>query len=132
MTPELTILTLTLVLALIQIIAAGAARTRETGAAYNAGPRDAEGPPVGIVTGRLQRAQRNLFETLPVFIAAILILHVANIHSSLTVWGALLYLTGRIVYVPLYAFGVRYIRSLAFGVATGGLVLLLLEILLRA
>lgn len=129
MTPELTILGWTLVLALIQIFVPAALRNKETGRAYNVGPRDEPGPPVGIVTGRLQRAHRNLLETLPVFIGAILIAHVAGREGLLTLWGAWLYLIARIVYVPLYAFGVPVARSLAFQVSLVGLTLLLVAIL---
>ena len=63
MTFELTVLGWTLVLALVQVLLPAAWRNRETGLAYNAGPRDEDGPPVGRVTARLRRAQNNLFET---------------------------------------------------------------------
>ena len=43
----------------------------------------------------------------------------------LTVWGAALYFWGRVVYVPLYAFGVPYIRSLVWLVSLAGLVMVL-------
>lgn len=49
----------------------------------------------------------------------------ANIHNSLTLWGAWLYVLARIVYVPLYAFGVSYVRSLAWNVAALGIFLIL-------
>ena len=129
MTPELTILGWTLVLALVQLFIAAALRNKETGSAYNVGPRDEPGPPVGIVTGRLQRAHRNLLETLPVFIGAILIVHVTNRYGQLTYWGAWIYLIARIIYVPLYALGIPVARSIAFQVSLLGLTLLLIAIL---
>ena len=129
MTTELSILGWTLVLAIVQIFLAAGARNRETGIAYNAGPRDEPGPPVGKVTGRLQRALKNLFETLPLFAAAVLIAHVAGREGTLTLWGAWMYLLARIVYVPLYAFGVPWVRTLAFLVSVLGLVLILVAIL---
>jgi len=94
MTTELTILGWALVLALVQIFIPAALRNKETGRAYNIGPRDEPGPPIGKVTGRLQRAHRNLLETLPIFAAAILIAHVANREGVLTLWGAWLYFVG--------------------------------------
>jgi uncharacterized MAPEG superfamily protein len=129
MSTELTILGWTLVLAVVQIILPAALRNKETGSAYNAGPRDEPGPPVGKVTGRLQRAHRNLLETLPVFAGAILIAHASNREGALTLWGAWLYLSARIAYVPLYAFGVPVIRSLAFQICLVGLTILLIAIL---
>ena len=83
MTPELTMLACTLVLALVQILLPALLRTRETGTAYNVSARDGDGPPVGKITGRLQRAQANLFETLPLFATAVLIAHVTAQESAL-------------------------------------------------
>ena len=129
MTPELTILGWTIVLAIVQLFLPAGFRNRETGIAYNAGPRDEAGPPVGKVTGRLQRAQKNLYESLPLFAAAVLAAHVAGRDCALTLWGAWLYLVARIVYLPLYAFGVLMVRSLAWSVSMLGLVLVLVAIL---
>ena len=125
MTPEFIMLAFTLILALVQIGAAGMARTAELGAKWNAGPRDAEVPPPGKLAGRLMRAQANLFETLPIFAAAVIMAHIAGKDGILTGVGAHLYFFGRLIYVPLYAFGVPYIRSLVWLVATGGLVLVI-------
>jgi uncharacterized MAPEG superfamily protein len=129
MSMELKLLGWTLVLALVQILHAAYARTAETGAAYNAGPRDEPGPPMGPLAGRLKRAQANLFETLPLFAAAVLIAHVAGREGTATLWGAGIYLAARVVYVPLYAYGVPYLRSLAWGVSLGGLLAVLSAIL---
>jgi uncharacterized MAPEG superfamily protein len=128
MTPQLTILGWTLVLAIFQILLAGAVRTRETGVAYNAGPRDGEGPPIGKITARLKRAQSNLYETLPLFIAAVLIANVAHRDGPLTLWGSGLYLAGRLVYVPFYAFGITG-RPLVWFTSLIGLALVLCAIL---
>ena len=129
MTPELYILGWTLVLAIFQILLPSHFRNRETGIAYNVSARDAEGPPVGVVTGRLQRAQKNLFETLPLFIAAILIAHVADIHTSATYWGAWVYLIARVIYLPVYALGIPYLRSMVWVVSMVGLSLIIWTIL---
>ena len=129
MSTELTYLAWTLVLALVYIGLPGQLRTLETGTAYNASARDEPGPPVGKVTGRLQRAQKNLFETLPLFIAAVLIAHAAGRESALTGWGVALYFWARVVYLPLYAFGVPYVRSLVWLVSLAGLIMLLWAIL---
>ena len=129
MTTELTLLAWTLVLAVVQVMLPASARNRETGRDYNAGPRDEPGPPVGVITGRLRRAQANLYETLPLFAAAILIAHVADRTGALTLWGAWLFFIARVVYLPLYAFGVPYVRSMVWMVALLGLFLVLAAIL---
>ena len=129
MTTELMILGWALVLALVQIMLAGALRTHETGLAYNMGPRDAAAPPVRPITARAQRAQANLFETLPLFAAAVLIAHVAGRESELTLWGSYAYIAGRVLYVPLYVFGVPVVRTLAWAVSLAGIVMVLAAIL---
>jgi uncharacterized MAPEG superfamily protein len=129
MTIEMTLLAWTLLLAIVQIALPAILRTRETGLAHNLGPRDAPGPPVGIVTGRLYRAQKNLFETLPLFVGAVLLAHVTHREGTLTTWGAALYLGGRVLYVPLYAFGIPGVRTAAFMLALTGLAMVLLAVL---
>jgi uncharacterized MAPEG superfamily protein len=126
---ELTLLGATLVLALAQILAAAHLRTRQYGVKWNMGPRDETPPPLDPLPARLLRAQANLFETLPLFIGAVLAALAAGRLGAKTEIGAHLYFWGRLIYVPLYAFGVTGIRSLAWGVATLGLVLILAALL---
>jgi uncharacterized MAPEG superfamily protein len=129
MTPEFILLAFTLVLALVQIGAAGVARTAELGAKWNAGPRDGESPPPGKLAGRLMRAQSNLFETLPLFIGAVLMAHIAGKDgTTLTFLGTHLYFFGRLFYVPLYAFGIPFVRSLVWLTATAGLVMVIVAL----
>lgn len=130
MTIELTVLAWTLVLALAQIFLASALRTKETGLSFNMSARDTDPPPPGRLTARVQRAQANLFETLPLFIGAVLIAHAANIHTSQTALGCWLYLGARIVYLPLYAFGVPVLRTLIWGVSVWGLIILFKAVLI--
>lgn len=131
MTTELTILAWTLVLALVQILLTAQLRTQETGLKYNMSARDGQAPPPRPVTARLQRAQANLFETLPLFAAAVLIAHVAGLEGDLTLWGCWLYLLARIVYLPLYAFGVPMLRSLVWAVSLVGLVMVIAAVLIN-
>jgi len=129
MTTELTLLAWTLVLALVQIMLVANLRTAETGIQYNASARDGEAPPPRPVTARLQRAQANLFETLPLFIGAVLIAHVSGSEGDLTLWGCWMYLVARIVYIPLYAAGIPYVRSLVWLVSLAGLIMVLAAVL---
>ncbi len=129
MSIELTLLGWTLVLAVIQIMLPAAIRNKEAGLTYNMSARDGGAPPPGTVTARLQRAQANLFETLPLFAAAVIIAHLAGREGALTMWGAAVYLGARVVYVPLYAAGVMFWRSLVWSVSMGGLIAVLCAIL---
>jgi len=124
-TAELTYLAATLVLALVQIFLPAGARTMEFGSKWNAGARDQTPVSQNPVVGRLERAQSNLYETLPLFIGAVLIAHVTGAESALTLWGVVLYFWARVAYVPLYALGVPYIRSLVWLVSLAGLIMIL-------
>jgi uncharacterized MAPEG superfamily protein len=129
MTIELKMLAWTLVLAVVQILLFDFARTGQYGMAWNTGARDKEMPPLKPVAGRLQRAQNNLFETLPIFIGAVLIAHAAGRENSVTAIGSQVYFWGRVAYVPLYALGVRMIRSLVWTVSAAGLAAVLYVVL---
>ena len=126
MTIELKMLSLSVMLGLIQIVAASQAASWQRGYRWTAGPRDETLPPLSGVAGRLQRALRNFLETFPLFVAAVLIAHVCNTHTWLTEWGAQLFFWGRLVYVGLYVSGVWLIRSLVWNVATAGIIMILL------
>lgn len=120
----------TLVLAFAQILLFDIARTSQYGMKWNTGPRDGEMPPLNPRAERLKRAQDNLFETLPLFLGAVLIAHVAGKESEITALGAQIYFWARVAYVPLYAWGVRHLRSLAWLVSIVGLGMIAQAILL--
>ena len=57
--------------------------------------------------------------------AAVVTAVLAHRLNALTAWGAQLYVWARLVYLPLYAFGVPWLRSLVWAVAWVGVVLIL-------
>jgi len=125
MTIELQMLALCVVLGFVQIMLAQHFKNRQYGYAWNAGPRDAEMPPLNPLAGRFARALANFLETFPFFAAAVLMAHVANRHSFLTFWGVQLYFWGRVAYVPAYAAGIPWIRSWIWTVSVAGIAMLL-------
>lgn len=125
MTIELSVLAWGCVLALVHIFVAVRFKTRQYGTAWNVGARDEELPPPQPIVGRLARAQANFFETFPIFAAAVLIVSVADLESRWTEIGALLWIGARVVYLPLYALGVRVVRTVAFLASVVGIVLVL-------
>jgi uncharacterized MAPEG superfamily protein len=129
MTIELKMLALSIVLGLIHVILNASTATTQYGLDWNTGPRDAPMAPLQGVAGRLQRALHNFVETFPFFAAAVLIAHAAGRHSALTHWGVQLYFWGRVAYLPLYAFGIPKVRSAAWGIATLGIILMLVALL---
>jgi uncharacterized MAPEG superfamily protein len=125
MSVEMTVLAWGCILALVHILAAGQAKTRQYGKKWNVGPRDEALPEPAPIVGRLMRAQANFFETFPIAIAAILIIEAAHLNNRWTAIGALLWLGARIVYLPLYALGIPVFRSLIFVVSLVGLIMVL-------
>ena len=130
MTVELKMLILSVVLGIVQIVAASHAASLQRGYRWTASPRDEKVPPLRGVAGRLDRALRNFVETFPLFAAVVLVAHVSDTHNALTVLGAQLYFWGRLAYVLLYAAGVPVIRSLVWNVATLGILLLVAALFL--
>ena len=126
---ELTILAWGCVLALVHLFGAAQVKTRQYGPKWNMGARDEKLPDPKPVVGRWMRAQANFFETFPLAAAAILILSVADIHTRSTELGAVLWLAGRVVYLPLYAAGVPVVRTLVFLVSLVGILMMLWPVL---
>jgi uncharacterized MAPEG superfamily protein len=85
-------------------------------------------PPLTGVAGRLERAFRNYMETFPLFAAALLAAVVAQKTGPLTLWGAGLYVAARALYVPIYAAGIRLVRTLVWFVGVVGLVMVLVAL----
>ncbi|MDP9162908.1 MAG: MAPEG family protein [Pseudomonadota bacterium] len=125
MTTELNVLAWGCLLALVHILAAAHVRTRQYGTKWNMGARDEDLPPPTPLVGRLTRAQANFFETFPIAIAAILIIHAAHLETRWTALGALVWLAARAIYLPLYTWGVPVVRSLAFTASLVGLAMIL-------
>jgi uncharacterized MAPEG superfamily protein len=118
-------------LGLVHLSAASFSFKAQVGNAYTVGARDEEVRRVGIA-GRLDRAQRNFLETFPIFAAAVLMLEVAG----RTGWwvgeaGAALYLAGRVLFLPLYAAGVPWLRTLSWNAATAGLAMAMVAVVWR-
>jgi uncharacterized MAPEG superfamily protein len=128
---ELRILALSVVLGLVQIVLASHAASLQRGYLWTAGSRDEAVPPLTGIAGRLERALRNFVETFPLFAAAVLIAHVTNTHSWMTEWGVQLYFGARVAYLALYAAGVFLLRSLVWNVATLGIAMVLLSLVLN-
>jgi uncharacterized MAPEG superfamily protein len=126
---ELYVLCLSVILGLVHIVLASHSASLQRGYRWTASARDEPLSPLTGVAGRLARALANFLETFPFFAALVLVAHTAGSYGALSKWGALLYLVGRVAYLPLYAMGVYLIRSLAWNVATVGILLLLVSAL---
>lgn len=125
MTTEMSMLVWSVALGLVQIAIAATGSIAQRGLGWAAGPRDDQPKSLGHVAARLDRARSNFMETFPLFLAVVIAAHVLQRHDSMTVLGAQLYFWARLVYVPAYATGIPYLRTLVWAVSIAGIVMLL-------
>lgn len=131
MTLELWMLLAAGLLGLVHIGAASFTFKAQVGNTYTVGARDEGLQPQGMA-GRLYRAQQNFLETFAIFAACVLIAHVVNANGALSQWGSLMYLAGRVLFLPLYAIGVPWLRTFSWNVASLGLALVGVHIVVSA
>jgi uncharacterized MAPEG superfamily protein len=126
MTMEITMLLWSVVLGLAQLIIAVVMASRDLGLPYNVSPRDQPPGPLSKAAGRLMRAYNNFRETFPLFAASVLLVVVTHRQTNASALGAQLYFWARLVYVPVYAFGIQWVRTMVWTVSVIGLVMVLL------
>ena len=125
MPTEILVLALGAVLLVVHIQVAIRAKTKQYGVEWNTGPRDKDMPPLAEVPARLERARDNFQETLPLAIIALFGVVLTDKSNDITAIAAWVWLVGRIVYLPLYWTGVKWWRTVVFGIATLGLLVVL-------
>lgn len=92
------------------------------GFGWGLGSRDGE-PDYTAMQGRTRRTVTNHMEGMLLFIPLVMIVEMAALSSQLTEIGAAIYLAGRLAFVPLYLLGVSYLRSVFWGIALLGTML---------
>jgi len=123
MTPDLKILVWVVALTFIQVVVAALAANGQVGLPTLAGNRDGLRPLDGLA-GRAQRAHRNTLESLPLFIALVLIAQIAGKADTMTLLGAQLFLWGRVAHWLIYLAGIPWLRTVAWAVSVIGMVLI--------
>ena len=126
---ELRVLALSALLAAAQLVLMAVPANVQLGSAYLASARDEQRPRHGK-TARLERAFRNQLEGLTMFAPAAVAAVLLGASSPFTQGCAVAYLAARVVYVPLYAFGVPYWRSAVWAVGFFATVAMLIAALL--
>lgn len=129
MAVELKIAAFGALLLLVHIFAAVHLKTKQYGREWNMGARDEQLPPLNPVAGRLARAQANFMETFPIAIVALLGVVIAGRTSEWTALGGWIWLGARIIYLPLYGYGVPVVRTVTFIVSLVGLGMVLKPLL---
>lgn len=124
---ELKMLLYSIILGLVQLMAAAQTATKQKGMAWNLSPRDQDknGPELTGLAGRLDRAFKNFMQTFPFFVAAILIVQITTLANGVSNTGAQIYFWARVVYLPLYAFGIPGVRTAVWLISMIGLIMVL-------
>ncbi len=125
MTIEIQMLSWSIALGLAHVLLSAALMTRQRGLKWNTGARDGEAPPLTGVAARMDRGLRNFLETFVFFAVAALAVVLAERTSADTALGAQAYFWARLAYVPIYAAGIPYLRTLVWAVSLWGLLQLL-------
>ena len=127
-TEEMRMLWASVVLGLVQLTLAVLAIIASGNMKWAIGARDAAGPPLGKIAGRLERAWQNYLQTFPMFATVVLLANALGKHSPAMALGADLYFYGRVAHLMMYALGIRILRTLAWAVSIVGLVQILFGI----
>ncbi len=122
---ELKVLALAGLLQVVQFFLMAIPANMALGLKITTGPRD---EPIELkgMAGRLKRAMDNHFESLVLFTLAVVVVVLGDKSSALTAKSAYVYLAARVLYVPAYASGILYVRSLIWGVGFGATLLMLI------
>lgn len=126
---ELKMLAWSIALGVFHVLLGAALTTRQRGLAWNVGARDAALPPLQGAAARVDRGLRNFLETFPFFAAAVLAVVSLDRGDATTALGAQCYFWARLAYVPVYAAGVPYLRTVIWAVSLWGLLQLLWALL---
>ena len=127
MTPDLTLLVFAVVLAFVQIFVAAVGANVQVGLTALAGNRDSL-PAITGWGGRAARAHRNMMESLPLFVALVLIAHVAGRVNGTVILGEQLFLWARLAHAIIYTVGLPWLRTVAWVISVVGMLLILLQV----
>ncbi|WP_310063581.1 MAPEG family protein [Lysobacter niastensis] len=125
MTIEIQMLAWAIALGVLQLLTAATLSSLQRGAKWAVHARDGVAPPLTGVAARMDRAFGNFMETFPFFAAAVLAVLVSDQSNATSALGAQLYFWARVAYLPLYAAGIPYLRTLVWTVSLIGLVMVL-------
>lgn len=120
---ELQAIVYSVLILFVLLMIQGALVPLNQGLAWGLGSRDAERDSTAL-QARARRTIANHIEGMLLYVPLAILIEMTGLSSSLTIWGAGLYLAGRVAFAPFYMFGVPYLRSAAWGVAILGTILL--------
>lgn len=128
MTPDLTYLVYSAILAIVQVFVFSLSALTVVSLPTAVGNReDVKGDLPGLA-GRAARAHRNMLESLLPFAVLVLVAHVAGKANELTALGAMVFFYARVAYALLYWAGVPWLRSVAWFGGVAGMIIIALQL----
>lgn len=128
MKPEYIALALASILGILQLLIAHSAAVRQRGMRWNMSSREETSTALTGQAGRLDRAFQNFKETFPLFLASVVLVTFAGKDNQVSQISAFIYVIARVIYVPVYAFGIVGLRSLIWAISLVGLLGVLLQV----
>lgn len=128
MSKELTLLTWSVALAIVQLLVAFVAAMLEFGLPDVPGGRD-KPPPANSFSGRAQHAAQNMLQSLAPFAALVLVAEIANQTNPSTGLGAQVFFAARLTYAVVAPVGLPWLRISAWCVAIAAMVLILMQMI---
>lgn len=119
---ELKMLAWSIVLGIVHVLVGATLATQQRGLAWNASARDGICKPLTGVAARVDRAAHNFLETFVFFVAAVLAVVIAQKTSSWTALGVQVYFWARVAYLPVYAAGIPYLRTVVWTAGFYGMI----------
>ena len=119
---ELVCLELSILLWLAHVLTQAITARGEFGDDYLFSPRDKDVTAKGLTCGRATRALHNYIENLVPFVAADLALITTQHTGGI---GATIWIIARIIYLPIYIMGIKYVRTACWAAGVVGLLMML-------
>ena len=129
MTDEILLIVLAGAWLFVHLIAHGLTQWVAAGNTWAFGARD-DPPRETLLSGRLRRAFANYLETLPAVLVVLIAAELSDRANEFTTYGGWIWFGSRVVYLPAYASGLRWLRSIVWGVATVAIAMMALGLIL--
>jgi uncharacterized MAPEG superfamily protein len=123
MKPELSLLVWAVVLTFVQMLVAAQGAFNQVGLMRLVGNREGM-PEITGWGGRAARAHRNMLENLVLFAALVLVAVAAGKTNDMTLLGAQIFFWARIAYAVIFVAGIIWVRTIAWLVSMGGLIVI--------
>jgi len=127
MTPELTLLVWSAILAFVQMLVSVAGAQMQVGLPALVGNRE-NLPPITGWAGRARRGYLNMLEYLVMFAILVLAAQIAGKTNAMTLLGCQIFFWARLAYAIVYLAGIPWLRTGIWAVSVVGMLLILIQL----